>query len=323
MTKITLLLCLLLTISLQAKPKITFDEKIKSVQTKGIKYFKYKQSKEKQLEKAEARNLAKKILDYTRPPINKIVPEALAYQEDELEVINLDSDEDPTSYLNIDTKSGDIKLNGGFKRYQQNASTPRLLKEEKAKKKLMEHLEKLGIKVNKKEISNLEVGGLSMATQYEDGTVDKFEKFTVVRAYRKLNNLPVLGASRIVARLSEDGDLHSLVYRWVDVGEFEATNGELIADEDLLDANSVESKVSKKLDKYQSAKEIKVKRKDIIMYDDGQGTIEPVVFVYGKSNYATNNGDDVEGTIDFYVPILINSELVLPNDDNVIPLPKN
>ncbi|MBN1602943.1 MAG: hypothetical protein JW915_15145 [Chitinispirillaceae bacterium] len=62
------------------------------------------------------------------------------------------------------------------------------------------------------------------------------------------------------------------------------------------------------------------------LFDDGDGTIEPVVFVAGTANFGnaeTKEGKmSIEGSVDFFVSLLKNSELKHPDtNDNAVPAP--
>jgi hypothetical protein len=218
---------------------------------------------------------------------------------------------------------GEIFLNGGFQRYQGNAHTPALLnKKGQANKKLKEHLMNLGLSIDPTQIQDIQIGGLNMAVHHENGETEDFNKFTVVRVSRKIDGIPVLGASRIVARLAENGELHSLVYRWTKVKKEELT------EKDLLDDQTIENIISDKIiEKGQKAKRVHVNMKTLALYDDGNGVIEPVIFVKGTKNFdedITISGEKaIEGSLDFYIPLINNSKLRLPDsEDYNVPMAK-
>lgn len=319
---ISLILCVSLAAIAQAKPKIFYDNDLGTVSLKNRKLYKYHKSKMARMAPDDAVNMAKVLVGYTESPITADVNAMPGYDEEELDRVALKSDVDPTSYVEVTPELGEIQINGGFARYQRNAKTSRLVKKGQAKKMLQRHLDNLGLSLDKNQIQDVYVGGLNMAVHHENGKSEDFEKFTVVRVSRQLDNLPVFGASRVVARLAEDGRLHSLVYRWADVNREEITNDELIDDERV--ANLIAERVAKK---GKRAKEIRIKVREIGLYDDGNGTIEPVVMVAGMGNYGEGgtNGEkqQLKGTIDFCIPLLKDSKLELPADgDNHIPLPK-
>jgi hypothetical protein len=181
----------------------------------------------------------------------------------------------------------------------------------------------MGLDLEENEIGGITYGGVNMAVyrgvdENDNPITDDYRKFVTVRVSREVNGLPVLGESRVVARLGENGNLHSLVYNWTPIAnERSEEPAELRSDEDINFQIEEQLKA-----RGAEANEIKVNLSELVLYDDGTGAFEPVYFVVGDATYAntyvnaeTGEEETKELTmpLDLFVPILTNSTARLPD----------
>jgi hypothetical protein len=90
-----------------------------------------------------------------------------------------------------------------------------------------------------------------------------------------IDGLPVHGASRIITQLAEGGRLHSLIYRWMEV---EKTPLEV--QPELFYFHSIERRTEERLlEMSKNAKEIRIASMELVLFDDGENYIEPVIYV--------------------------------------------
>ncbi|MCK5056930.1 MAG: hypothetical protein KAT34_09765 [Candidatus Aminicenantes bacterium] len=101
---------------------------------------------------------------------------------------------------------------------------------------------------------------------------ETFEKMRVVTFTRTLDGIPVLGASRAAVMLGANGDLVGLVVRWMDV-QPERITGKVATLAQLK--NLIKRKMAaRKLN-------VVVKKANLIMFDNGKGTMKPMIHLEG------------------------------------------
>ena len=230
------------------------------------------------------------------------------------------SDEDPSAIFELDSRTGNVHFNAGLKRYNGEESTPNLPKgKEETIQFAAQHLINLELLPPLTEINlqKIELGGLNMAIPDGQGRSKVFEKLKTVRAYRVLNGLEVEGDSRIVMNIGEKGALAGVVFKWPKVGE-----GQALTENDLIPAVKIReaalSNIQRVIAKTQNPELKEVK---LVLYDDGQGIIEPAYHFIINRNF--NLGTTVRATeltmipFDFYLPILNKSRAVFPDMESV------
>jgi hypothetical protein len=169
---------------------------------------------------------------------------------------------------------------------------------------------------NRDELGSMHEGGLNMAVAQPDGSTKIYRKLVSLRIGRRLAGLPVMGESRIVAHLGEDGRLAGLVYQWPDVGRPQP-----LAPEELRSAAELQADAEATLtDGAVGAERIVVVRAELVMYDDDRGVFEPTYHVEARLHYsrpAAAGGDQKDARydvpFDFFVPVAKRPLAFLPS----------
>jgi len=278
----------------------------------GKKIIKYNQVKEGEYDLEKCAKTLNKVNKYMKSPIE----EKDKTQFKEKDNATFRGTEDKTAISEIELKTGAVLVNRGVKKYRGEESTPRLIKGKEAAKKLIEHLKNLDMLPEEGTYKVVATGGERMSVHREDNTVESYDKFTSARIGRVLGGLDVIGDSRIVGVLAEDGDLQSFIYSWTPVEEVEVNNEEVYGD------SYVSEKITERLVKAtKGVEEVHAESAKLVLYDDGNGIIEPAIYVIAKRKHQNMPEDEVE---DFFVPILKNSRAEFPtgtNEDWSMPAP--
>ena len=98
-----------------------------------------------------------------------------------------------------------------------------------------------------------------------------FEKMRVVTFTRTLDGIPVLGASRAAVMLGANGNLVGLVLRWMDAQPQKVTK---VATPAQLKKIIKRKMAARKLN-------VVVKKANLIMFDNGKGTMKPMIHLEG------------------------------------------
>ncbi len=258
--------------------------------------------------KSESQNIADKIFTYTNT--------SLTEDQDVSDSFHLvyRSSADPSAILEVDYTTEAIVWNKGMAGFQGENTTPKLPSSGNAPGIAINHLTALRM-LPPEELVLQHVGGAAMTVIREDGSTSNYEKLVTVYYGRRLAGLPVVGASRIVVQLGSNGELVSLVKKWTKVTE--TKHGQA----DFRDATAIRSEIEKQLtDAYPNATRIIVNESKLAMYDDGHGTVEPVVVILGEVH------DEIAETsvVDWIIPALknptaqypyMNTTAVDPNQD--------
>lgn len=176
---------------------------------------------------------------------------------------------DDAAVCKIDRATGDIFFR---KDTDFDGSTPGLPTKGNAVALARKHLKALGLYKNK--MTDPIVTTLEEAV-YDGQTTRTYEKLRVVTFRRKIGGFMVKGASRAVVMLGADGDLEGLVVRWMDV-KTEKVKGKIAKSQlknfikDRLNARDMEGD------------SVRVKKADLVLYDDGSGVIEPALQLQGE-----------------------------------------
>jgi len=99
-----------------------------------------------------------------------------------------------------------------------------------------------------------------------------YEKMRVVTFTRNLDGIPVLGASRAAVMLGANGDMVGLVVRWMDVQPQDITGK-------VANLAQVKNLIKRKM--AQRNLNVVVKKANLIMFDDGKGTVKPMIHLEG------------------------------------------
>lgn len=226
--------------------------------------------------------IAKKIFTYT----------GTALYLDELHQIEnclLYRGDDKTAKFEINKVTGDIIFRKSTAAYDGEGNTPGLPSKKQAPTLAKNHLKALGMYKNGLVLNKVNV--LKEAV-YNGQTGEIFDKMVVVSFKRKLDGIPVLGASRVVVTLGTNGELAGLIVRWYDVEKVKVPGV----------VENIKNHLTNKIkDKQKDHHFVLVKKADLVMFDDGNGVIEPAVFVQGELNE-----DGTTFPCDWMVPVLTN-----------------
>ena len=227
----------------------------------------------------------------------------------------LQSSMDPSAMLHVDAVGRSVIFNKGVATIRALADTPGLPGQQVAPQVAQELLGQLGmLPGDPGQVFVQHVGGLGMGVHDEAGITRTFEKLRTVRFGRKLDGLPVEGrGSRIQVQLGSEGALWGLVHRWNEVLPIQ------LAPADRLDVGQLTQmfweRVSQmKLLRYDG---VKVDRVELVLYDDGEGVIEPVLRCQfrTKDRVRTSGTGEIREVVnpgDFYLPVLRETQLDLP-----------
>jgi len=193
---------------------------------------------------------------------------------------------DNGSYCKVNNTTGEIFYR---KHTDRDDAAPGLPSKKNAVALAKKHLKALGLEKDK--MIDPIVTTIETAT-YNGQTTEIYEETRVVTFYRNLGGLKVKGASRIVVMMGAYGELEGLFVRWMGV-KANKIKGK-IAKSQLKDY--IKSQLNSK---HKEPLAMKVKKADLVLYDNGKGIIEPVLQLTGE--VTTENG--TFGT-DWMVPVL-------------------
>lgn len=199
--------------------------------------------------------------------------------------------DDDTAKFEVNKVTGDIFFHKGMAAYNGDGDTPGLPTKKQAPTLARKHLKALEVEKNGLVLSGVDVFRKAV---YDGQTSKIYDKLLIVSFKRKLSGIPVYGASRVIVLLGTDGELVGLIARWYDVEKVKVPG--IVKDiKDHL--------TSKIKEKQKDSLSVLVKKSDLVMFDDGEGVIEPALFVQGE---VTENGATFP--CDWMVPILTNSK---------------
>jgi hypothetical protein len=158
------------------------------------------------------------------------------------------------------------------------------------------HIKNLGLLPKNKGEMVLGHVGSSMLSFYNPETkdVEEYEILRNVTFTRKLKGIDVIGGMRIVVSMGTNGELVTLVNNWPELSTkkiAKATKG---------DTKASTMGYLKAHYKGSSVKSVKVTESKLVMYDDGNGVVEPALYLTGKARYS----DGVIDSVDYIVPVL-------------------
>ena len=190
--------------------------------------------------------------------------------------------------LTLDKVTGDIFFHKGMEIYG-NGSTPNLPTEKQAPALARKHLKALGLLKNGMVLNEVNV---FKQASFDGQTSEIQEKMVMVTFKRKLGGYTVFGASRVIVLLGTNGELDGVLVRWADAEKVKASG----IKKNLRDHLSDKIKT-----KQENSYSVLVKKSELVLFDDGQGVIEPALFVQGE---VTENG--MTFNCDWMVPVLEN-----------------
>jgi len=269
--------------------------KVKSINIKSINNI----MTEKGLE-----DIANRIINYTAPDLyldndfNQLTGDIKRYQS----VSNQDS------YLEINNNINTILFNKGYD-FTKRESTSSLPTEKTAVVFAKKHLKNLDLLPDDSELVLQNIGGVNMDV-YNPRTGDKgsYKKLVIVRYGREISGLPVVGpGSRIIVKLGSNGQLNGLVYNWTNY-----STENISIESEIRSIDSLDQEINKKLRSAAKNGTSGSTKKELVMYDDGKGHIEPAIYVKTDIEFGTGN-EIIKSQYDFYVPLLKSPKAEYPN----------
>lgn len=288
---ITAMLLNLFIVSFAMTPEIKYAESVRPISLEGKVLQSFYANYKKDLTKESVLEMARLLTEVSGKSLNF---EKLMDMKNGLMLLR--NEEDPSALFEMDTRSGSFLYNGGLKEYKEDGSTPNLIMGKEAESIALQHLDKLGLMPNKRELRLVNIGGLNMAALREDGSTEVYNKLVTVRYNRILSGLNVMGASRIIVHMGTNGKLAGLIFNWgevVDIKKIEPA--ELLTDKEIKEI--LESRL---MEAAKDAEKIIVQKVDLVLYDDGRGQIEPAYHVQANLFYEAS----YDIPYDYYIPIL-------------------
>jgi hypothetical protein len=285
-----------------AGPTVSFEAQIPDFQKRP--FTTYSLSEKAKINPDQAQAQVRKLLDISGETkyfdLNKAVKEN--------DILWFNHKKDPSAFVKINLQNGDISFNNGTLAYMEKKSTPDLLKKEEAVKMANSYMEKMGFKVaDDKSLVLAHVGGVNMGNHDAKEGTKIFEKFTTVRYDRVLDNIPVLGHSRITVIMAEKGKLQQMIANWAPLSSAAVSKERVVIQDDLK--NSIEKHL---VADNSGAKKIIVKKINLVYYDDGTGILEPALHAICEVQLPKSKNDTTLITVkhDLVEPILKDAKMM-------------
>ena len=293
------------------KPVLTYAESAKLAPLAKTSLQTFTARRAQPMTSAEAARLAEKVSTFAKASLRPDQGEAKSGN-----TLYFRNPADPSAVLSVRLGRGDFLFNKGLAAYSAEKDTSGLPSKDEAVRLAQRHLESLGLAPPADEAVVAHVGGLNMAVHREDGTTADYRKLVTVRFDRKLAGLPVVGDSRAVLQLGESGELAGLVWDWL------PARGRQVSPTELRTEAQIRTEIERRIRAESgTALRIVVQKQDLVLYDDGRGTIEPAIRVQAERTFRVKmvNGKDQgqmrEYTVpyDAIVPVLANPKAVYPD----------
>lgn len=214
---------------------------------------------------------------------------------------------DPSSSFEIDLRTGNFLFNAGLSQYRDEATTQGLPNESELFELAQRVIKSNGLPVDFTNTSIEHIGGINLGVHQDDGGTMIYEKFKTLRLSREINGWPVQGDSRLVFQFGEKSELNTFVFQWPLHGKLNYISAaDLERPQQLIeDATAIVDEMSA------NALSAKITTVDLVLYDDGQGLMEPAYHIVLERNLKL----DEEITMipyDFYLPIRTNPVAFFP-----------
>lgn len=288
--------------------RVGFDSSYIKANISEQALYTYREDKKELINARKAEQIAKKLLVYTNSYGN-----FSGFEQDKVNSRLLyRSNFDSTATFEINTRTGEFLFDKGIGPYDVRGDTSNLPDEKEAVRIAKQHLNNLGLLPSEEELEVSHVGGLGMSVLNNDGTTSDYKKQVTVYFSRKINNVPVVGASRIVVDMGSSGELVGLIKNW---RKIDKSKTKKLSKNEFLDARARYDKMMSGFrGKCSDAKAVKIKQSQLVLYDDGKGVIEPAIFsvadlIVEKKVITRNNGTVVQKSTFF--------------SDEITPLSKN
>lgn len=221
----------------------------------------------------------------------------------------LTSSKDPSASFEVDSLTGNFLFNGGMLKYRGDESTANLPQESDLPALADKALAELGLKVDPAQMTIAHIGGLNMSIADGSGKSEIFEKLKTVRLSRSLDGLPVLGDARIILQLGEEGSVAGMIYQWPEIGK-----SVRLSSESLQKPETIQDAARREIEaKSRKALKAELTTAELVVYDDGQGVMEPAYHFVVKRYFDDGELEPVMIPYDFYIPATTNPAAFFPD----------
>lgn len=222
---------------------------------------------------------------------------------------------DPSASFEINSATGSFLFNSGMKRYRKEHHSDNLPSEREIVDLGFNVVKHYGLQVNIDEMKVSHVGGLNMGITNGTGKTEIFEKLKTVRFSRVLGKLPVEGDGRMIFHFGENSDLAGLIFQWPKIKSVKTLSSSLFQKPEDIAEKALKQLTEMGLKALRS----KLTTVDLILYDDGQGVIEPA-YHFVMERYFDNGVSEEPVMIpyDFYLPTSIKPLAVYPYMENTL-----
>lgn len=219
------------------------------------------------------------------------------------------SDGEASATFEVDSRTGNFLFNGGLLKYRKDISTPNLPQDSDLPALAGRTLEQFGLKIDPAETFVAHIGGLNMSIADGSGKSETFEKLKTVRLGRTLDGLKVEGDARIVVQLGEQAELAAMVYQWPRLEKSVRLTSDMLQKPDTIRASAkreIEVMAKKALG-------AELTRAELVLYDDGQGVVEPAYYFVLERQMDLGDVEPVMIPYDFYVPATLKPAALFPH----------
>lgn len=212
------------------------------------------------------------------------------------------SEKDPSASFEIDPTTGNFLFNSGMQKYRDEVATKNLPQEAELERLAYKAAEQFGLNTNFEELQVEHIGGLNMGVTDGSGGTVILEKLKTVRFNRVLGDIPVSGDSRLVMHFGENAELSGLVYQLPTIEKAQPLSSKMLQDPEVMKKEALEELTSMA----KKAKNSRLTAVDLVLYDDGQGVLEPAYHIVLNRYIDDGSRELVMIPYDFYVSV--NSE---------------
>ncbi len=218
--------------------------------------------------------------------------------------------DDPSGVFEVNKITGRIVFNKGVKEYTNDSASEGLPENDRAVELARRYINLLNLSVQNGELSSPEVSGLEMSVKKEQEKPQTFRKMVTVRFNRVLDGMPVEGATRLLFSFGKKEELTSLIADW---GKWQ---GRDVSPEQVITPDRLQQQIDQSiLAAAKGSSRIIVQKRELVLYDDGAGTMEPAIYIKAVLRYPAKAGtadQEYEVPYDFYQPIIRNSTALFP-----------
>lgn len=276
---------------------ITVDKALGALYSESTEFYSYERESSKVMTDMQINSMAEKLVAYTDSRLR--LEEVKMDKIDGRIFLGGQDKYASTAYFDIDPSMQSFIFSKEMENYIGEGDSKGLPDRSDASKLAEIHLKALELLPRnfEAEMTLLHVGGIGMANIKEDGSVADYKKLVTVFYGRTLDGMPVKGASRIAVRMGIYGELVGLVRNWPEVNKKAVSSKDMIASQNRID--HLKRHLGSLYDD-SKVEAVTITEADIVMYDDGRGTIEPAMFVFGE----ITQKDGVVEHADWMVPLL-------------------